>query len=70
MSAYTKRIGDKEMAIGITTFSNRKRLSLYVREGNHITSCATFSNDELAYKFMDAFADFVGAERFEWFSRE
>ncbi len=67
MNGYKKRIGDKEIIIGIAAMPYRKKLCLVVQEGNCLTKYATFNNDRSAYLFMDIFADFIGAERFEWF---
>ena len=48
----------------------RKKLCLVVEEGNVLTKYASFNNDEAAYMFMDIFADFIGAERIDWFGRD
>ena len=70
MNGYKKRIDGKEIVIGITALPNRKRLYLYWQDGYIVYPCATFSNDENAYMFMDVLADFIGADRFKWFGRE
>lgn len=69
MTGYSKRIGDRKISIGISTMPYRKKLCLVVEEGNCCTKYATFNNDEAATEFMGIFADFIGAERFEWFGR-
>ena len=66
MSAYVKQIGSKKVAIGISKYPNRKNLVLYIQEGSCLTKVATFSSNKLAFKFMDTFADFIGAQRFYW----
>ena len=70
MKGYKKRIGDKEVVIGIMTLPNRKRLYLYIQKDNCVYPCASFSNDEYAYMFMDMLADFLNADKHEWFRRE
>lgn len=67
---YGKRVGDKKIAIGVSTMPGRKKLCLVVEEGNELTKYASFNNDEAAYAFMDILADFIGAERIDWFGRE
>lgn len=70
MIGYEKRIGDKKLFIGISTMPYRKKLCLVVGEGNCLTKYATFNNDYSAHEFMDIFADFIGAERIDWFGRD
>lgn len=70
MTGYTKRKGGRKITIGIGILPDRKKPCLMIREGNVSTKYASFNNDEAAYKFMDIFADFIGAERIEWFGRE
>ena len=70
MICYQKEINGKKIAIGVSTMPNRKKLCLVVSSGNCITKYATFNNEEAACEFMDIFADFIGAERIEWFGRE
>lgn len=69
MNGYKKRMGDKEVIIAVATMPYRKKLCLVVQRGSVIAKYATFNNDEAAYAFMDIFADFIGAERIEWFGR-
>ena len=70
MIGYKKRAGDKEIFIGISLIPNRKKMCLVVKEGNTLTKYATFNNDEAAMDFMNIFAEFIGAEKIEWFERE
>lgn len=69
MTGYQKRIGERKIAIGVSDMPGRKKLCLVVEEGNALTKYASFNNDEAAYAFMDILADFIGAERIEWFGR-
>lgn len=69
MIGYKKRT-DEETVIGVSTMPYRKKLCLVVEKGNTLTKYATFNNEEAAYEFMDIFADFIGAERIDWFGRE
>lgn len=70
MVGYEKRIDDRKIMIGITEIPNRRRLYLRVLEGNVIHPYASFSYVDKAYEFMDAFADFIGAKRVDWFGRD
>ena len=70
MVGYQKRIGDKKITIGVSTMPGRKKLCLVVEEGNALTKYGSFNNSEAAYEFMDIFADFIGADRIEWFGRD
>ena len=70
MVGYEKRIGDAKVTIGVTELPNRKRLYLFIQKGSVIYPYASFNKVEHAYKFMDMFADFIGAERIEWFGRD
>lgn len=70
MTGYEKRIGDRKIAIGLGILPDRKRPCLLVREDNVTTKCASFNDLETAYMFFELFADFIGAERIEWFGRE
>lgn len=69
LTGYTKRTGDKKITIGVSNMPGRKKLCLVVEEGNELTKYASFNNSEAAYMFMDIFADFIGAERIDWFGR-
>lgn len=69
MVGFQKRVGEKKITIGVSTMPGRKKLCLVVEEGNELTKYASFNNEEAAYLFMDIFADFIGAERIEWFWR-
>ena len=70
LTGYAKRTGDKKITIGVSAMPGRKKLCLVVEEGNVLTKYASFNNDEAAYMFMDIFADFIGAERIDWFGRD
>lgn len=66
MIGYQREIDSKKITIGVSTMPNRKKLCLVVSGGNYITKYATFNNEEVAYEFMDIFADFIGTERIDW----
>lgn len=69
MVGISKRVGNRKMTIGISEMPFRKKLCLVVEEGMTRTKYATFNNEEAAYAFMDAFCDFMGVERVDWFGR-
>lgn len=70
MVGYKKRIGETMVTIAVATMPYRKKPCLVVQKGNTIAKYASFNDDECAYKFMDIFADFIGAERIDWFGRD
>ena len=69
MIGYSKRSDNNKISIGVSTMPYRKKLCLVVERGNTLTKYATFNNEEAAYEFMDIFAEFIGAEKIEWFGR-
>lgn len=73
MKGYAKRIGDKKIAIGVDYINYRKKPCLVVLEEGHrvvMSKYASFNDEDSARKFMDIFADFIGAEKIEWFGEE
>ena len=73
MKGYAKRIGDKKIAIGVDYLRYRKKPCLVVLEewrGAVMSKYASFNNEDSARKFMDIFADFIGAEKIEWLGEE
>lgn len=70
MVGISKRCGNRQLTIGVSTMPCRKKLCLVVEEGNTLTKYAIFNNEEAAYKFMDLFCDFMEMKRIDWFGRD
>ena len=51
--------------IGAYRFTDRKKICLCIRKEGSIVVYGTFNSEELAEKFMDELADFVGAVKGE-----
>lgn len=51
--------------IGAYRFLDRKKICLCIRKEGSIVVYGTFNSEELAEKFMDELADFVGAVKGE-----
>ena len=70
MLGYKKQIGNNEISIGIAHLPQRTKPCLVVQRGNVMTKYASFNNDYSAQEFMNIFAGFIGAERYEWGGEE
>ncbi len=55
-----KVLTNGKIKIGAYQFSDRKRPSLCVEEGNSVTVCGSFHSTETANWFMDKIAECIG----------